>query len=83
MDEAGCYFLRVCWLMVKVVCLLNKGKKGIKERQRHRKLCNGGNYCCQRHGSLQRENNIVISTLMLWGVMNKMMLNPLMICILV
>jgi hypothetical protein len=31
MDEAGCYFLRVCWLMVKVVCLLNKGKKAIKK----------------------------------------------------
>jgi hypothetical protein len=52
MDEAGCYFLRVCWLMVKVVCLLNKGKGAIKKRQRHRKLCNGGNLYCQRHGSL-------------------------------
>jgi len=32
MDEAGCYFLRVCWLMVKVACLLNKGKKAIKKK---------------------------------------------------
>jgi hypothetical protein len=53
MDEAGCYFLRVCWLIVKVLCLLNKGKKAIKnKRQKHRKLCNGGNNYCQRHGSL-------------------------------
>jgi len=50
-DEAGCYFFGV-WLMVKVVCLLNQGKKATEIKARHRKLCKGGNHYCQRHGSL-------------------------------